>query len=255
MASVSETVELEVIQQPVAGDLDLTEHDSDTTISQLQQVITTFQLSTMNFVWNCSKGLIIVSLPKITVDLDIDKSLAFWPSSAPALTTASTLLVAGTVADIIGPKFANLTGGITIGVFMLACGFSRNGEELVLFRALSGLGAALHLSSAVALVTQVYPPSRGRNISFACLGLSQVLGFSFGLVVGGVLVQSLTWRSGWYIQGAVAVGLPIAGFWFLPQPRPREAGASVLVRLITQGDWIGVLLSSAFMALLSYFLA
>ncbi|SCO92591.1 uncharacterized protein FRV6_16719 [Fusarium oxysporum] len=91
-------------------------------------------------------------------------------------------------------------------------------------------------------------------MSFACLGLSQLLGFTFGLVIGGVLVDTVGWRSGWYLYGGATLLLSAVGLWALPKSEPLGF-RNTFGDLISRVDWIGALLASASMASLSYFLA
>ncbi|KAF5602382.1 aminotriazole resistance protein [Fusarium subglutinans] len=223
--------------------------------SRLQKIAVTFQLSGVNFAASATNGLIVVGLPQMTADLSLPPSLAFWPSSVQGLATASTLLLAGALADVLGARSVDLLGCILSGSLMLACGFVRAGEQLVALRALQGVALALHLSSSVALVTRTLARGRGRNLAFACLGLSQPLGFSFGLVLGGVLVETIGWRSGWFLYGGINLVLSAVGFWSLPKSEPLGTLQDVIQSVATKIDWLGTLLASAFMALLSYFLA
>ncbi|KAH7195128.1 major facilitator superfamily domain-containing protein [Fusarium oxysporum] len=110
-------------------------------------------------------------------------------------------------------------------------------------RALQGVAIAMHFSSSVALVADTQPRGQSRNISFACLGLSQLLGFTFGLVVGGVLVDTVGWRSGWYLYGGVTLLLSAVGLWSLPKSEPLGF-RNIFVDLIYRVDWIGALLAS-----------
>ncbi|KAF5556441.1 aminotriazole resistance protein [Fusarium phyllophilum] len=223
--------------------------------SRVQKIAVTFQLSGVNFAASATNGLIVVGLPQMTADLALPPSLAFWPSSVQGLATASTLLLAGALADVLGARSVDLLGCILSGALMLACGFVRAGEQLVALRALQGVALALHLSSSVALVTRTLARGRGRNFAFACLGLSQPLGFSFGLVLGGVLVETIGWRSGWFLYGGINLVLSAVGFWSLPKSDPLGTLQDVIQSVATKIDWLGTLLASAFMALLSYFLA
>jgi MFS family permease len=224
-------------------------------VSRIRKTTVTFQLSCINFAWNATKGLTIIGLPRMTADLNLPPTLAFWPSSVPSLATASTLLLAGAIGDVLGPKYMNLGGCILNGCFMIACGLSRHGEELVVLRALSGVAQAMHLSTSAALVSKVHEPGKGRNLSFACLGMSQVLGFSFGLVVGGILIDTSGWRSGWFLYGAIILTASALGFWSLPNPPALGSRNALRHNLYVKVDWIGALLASIFMALVSYFLA
>ncbi|SCV36728.1 related to aminotriazole resistance protein [Fusarium fujikuroi] len=107
---------------------------------------------------------------------------------------------------------------------------------------------------SVSLVTKILPRGRGRNFAFACLGLSQPLGFSFGIVIGGILVDTIGWRSAWYLYGGITLLLSAIGFWSLPKSAPLGT-QDIVHSLKTKVDWVGALLASAFMALISYFLA
>ncbi|KAK6362554.1 hypothetical protein TWF730_000012 [Orbilia blumenaviensis] len=231
------------------------DHAATSQTSRLRKALMTFQLSGINFAFSAANGLVIIGLPKMTQELNLPESLAFWPASVPGLTTASTLLLAGSIADVIGAKLIDLIGCLMSGAFMLGCGFARKGEEIVALRALQGVGIALHLSSSVSLVTQSVPRGKGRNISFACLGLSQPLGFSFGLVVGGSLVDTIGWRAGWYLYGCITLLLATLGFWSLPSVSRIGVLRSSMQDFKSKVDWVGSLLASAFMAFLSYFLA
>ncbi|KAF5244747.1 hypothetical protein FAUST_2264 [Fusarium austroamericanum] len=263
MATQTETLLVESTPaMPLAATAEATIHtpssapsDRVSMASRLEKIAVTFQLSGVNFACSATNGLIIVGLPKMTADLHIPAALAFWPSSVQGLATASTLLLAGALADVVGARSVELVGCILSGFFMLACGFVQHGEELIALRALQGVALALHLSSSVALVTKTLARGRGRNFAFACLGLSQPLGFSFGLVLGGVLVETIGWRSGWYLYGGIVLFLSAVGFWSLPKAEPLGTLSEVLASVAIKVDWLGTLLASAFMALLCYFLA
>jgi MFS family permease len=228
--------------------------DANQLLSCLQRIVAVVQLCGVNLAWSASNGLIIISLPQLTAELDLPESLAFWPSSVQGLATASTLLLSGSVADVLGPRPVNLTGCIFNGIFILCVGFVRSGRQLVILRALQGVTVALHLASSVALVSEVQPRGRGRNVSFACLGLSQLLGFTLGLVVGGVLVDTSGWRFGWYLCGGFTLLLSAIGMWSLPNSA-RLSYRDIVYGLRSKVDWIGTLLASIFMASLSYYLA
>ncbi|EXK77878.1 hypothetical protein FOQG_17425 [Fusarium oxysporum f. sp. raphani 54005] len=222
--------------------------------SLIRRVTAITYLCGMNITSSASNGLIVIGLPRLTKDLELPPSLAFWPSSVQGLTTASTLLLTGAIADVLGPRPVNLSGCILNCIFILTCGLVKNGEQLVVLRALQGIATALHLSSSVALVTQVQPQGRERNVAFACLGLSQLLGFSSSLVVGGILIDTLGWRSGWYFCGGLTLLLFAIGWWALPRTA-RPGSLRITIRnLKKKVDWVGALLASTSISLLTYFL-
>ncbi|KAH7233967.1 major facilitator superfamily domain-containing protein [Fusarium redolens] len=158
------------------------------------RVVTIAYLCGVNVTSNASNGLTVIGLPRLTEDLDLHPSLAFWPL---------------------------------------------NGEQLIILRALQGLAAALHFSTSVALVT---------------LGQPQLLGFSASLILGGILVDTIGWRSGWYLCGGMTLLLFAVGWWSLPKPHSLSA-TSKWQNIKTRVDWVGGLLASSSMSLLTYFLA
>ncbi|KAM6540366.1 hypothetical protein FALCPG4_002084 [Fusarium falciforme] len=181
--------------------------------------------------------------------------LAFWPASVSGLATASSLLLAGAVADVLGPRWVDLVGCFASGALMIGSGASNKGTELVAFRALQGIGLGMHLASSVAIITQVLPHGRGRNMAFSCLGLSQPLGFSIGLVLGGVFVDTIGWRSGWYLSGALTLFFSVVGLWALPTRQDDRNLNDILRDFGTKVDWVGAILASTFMTLMCYLLA
>jgi MFS family permease len=222
--------------------------------SRLQQVVVIIQLFAVTLTASVINGLVTVGLPTIAKELQLPSSLSFWPSSVSALATASTLLLAGSIADTVGPRWVELSGSFASGALMIGQGLARNGEELVALRALQGVGLACHLASSISIITQLLPPGRGRNLAFSCLGLSQPLGFSLGLVVGGVLIDTIGWRAGWYISGGITLFFTIVGLWAVPKSKAHQY-ANIIHNVRTKIDWVGAGLASAFMALLCYLLA
>lgn len=90
-----------------------------------------------------------------------------------------------------------------------------------------------------------------RNIAFAVLGGGWPIGFSIGLVLGGVLVETIGWRAGYYLSCVVST-LTLIGAWYtvpsnFTAPNRRKA-------LRNDIDWVGVTIASVCMALLSYIL-
>lgn len=221
---------------------------------RLQQLVVMLQICAVTLTASVINGLVVVGLPTITKDLQLPSSLSFWPSSVGSLATASTLLLTGSIADTVGPRWVELVGSLASGALMLGQGLSRTGEELVVMRALQGVGLALHLAFSVSIITQLLPQGRGRNLAFSCLGLSQPLGFSLGLVVGGVLVDTIGWRAGWYMAGGIALFFTLVGLWALPKGKADQY-ANDMHNMRTKIDWIGASLASAFMALICYLLA
>jgi MFS family permease len=205
-----------------------------------------------------TNGLITVGLPDMAKSLALDRALYLWPSSVYGLTSGASLLIAGSVADIVGARPVELVGIVMMGVFALSCGFASSGEQLVVFRALQGVGLAMHLPASVALIAGAVPSGRARNFGFASLGFSQPLGFGVGLVVSGILVEKAGWRSGFYLSGGATLLAAVAAIWTIPKLEVSGAQSGVVELCTKVGrdiDWVGGFLSSAGLATLAYVLA
>lgn len=171
-----------------------------------------------------------------------------------SLANGCCLLLSGSLADFIGNRMINLIGCLLLSAFILACSVAETGIQLILFRAFQGIATSMCLPTAFSILTDSMPAGKRRNIGFACLGLGQPFGFSVGLVFGGVFQDSsLGWRFGYYLCAGVTALLTVVNYLKLPKDQPREA--FTWYRLRTEIDWIGILLSSSCLGLISYVFA
>lgn len=171
-----------------------------------------------------------------------------------SLACGCTLLLAGAVADVIGSRTINLAGTFVLSIFILASGLATSGLQLILFRILQGIGVAMCFPTAVSILSAAFPSGKVRNIAFGCLGLGTPLGFAIGILLGGWFeTVGIGWRPGFYAVAGVTMALFVVNCWGLPYDEMKVK--IVWRRLKTDVDWIGVVISSTSMALLSYSLA
>lgn len=225
--------------------------------STLQTFLTIFTPSFIGFTASFTNGLITVGLPVIARSISLERSLYLWPSSVYGLTSGAALLIAGSIADIVGARSVELTGTTLLGVFSLACGLAQTGTQLVVFRALQGVALAMHLPASVAIITGAVPSGRARNLGFACLGFSQPLGFAVGLVLSGIMIERAGWRSGFYLAGGCTLAVAVAAVWTLPKLKTKHEDGimAVLKKIAREVDWVGGGISSGGLAILAYVLA
>ena len=136
---------------------------------------------------------------------------------------------------------------------MLACGLSKTGLQLILFRAMQGIAVSLCLPTAVSIITTSFPNGQRRNLGLAFMGAGQCLGFLIGLVLGGLFVDTVGWRAGYYMCAAANAAFFAVSFWGLPLD--RNLLPMTWSRLGKEIDWVGAVLASSCLALLSYVLA
>lgn len=146
-----------------------------------------------------------------------------------------------------------LIGCMLQSAFTLASGLSQNGFQLILFRGLGGIATALCLPSSVSLITTYFPHGKRRNLAFAAMGGGQPAGFCIGLTLGGVLVDGPGWRYGFYISAIINTIILVIAIFGLPK---MDAQTSIpWGSLWGQVDWIGAILLSTSLGLLSYVFA
>jgi MFS family permease len=170
-----------------------------------------------------------------------------------SLTCGCSLLLSGAIADIVGKRRVFLTGCLLFAVFMLGCGLSKNPTQLISFRACQGIAISLCLTTAVGIISQTFEAGPSRTFAFASLGAGQPLGYAIGLVLGGVFVDTIGWRYGYYIAAIANIIVFATALWGLP-PDGRSDG-NMFHRVITEVDWIGALTASISLGILLTVLA
>jgi len=112
----------------------------------------------------------------------------------------------------------------------------------------------MFLPTAMGIISSAIPNGKLRNLGFSLLGMGQVLGFLTGLVLSGVLIQTIGWRFGFWLCGGIMVALAAVGVYAVPKDKVNRETA-VLTRLRRQIDWVGGGIASVCMAVLAYVLA
>jgi EmrB/QacA subfamily drug resistance transporter len=145
-----------------------------------------------------------VALPTISRDLDATTTQLQWIVSSYILVFASLQITAGGLGDRIGRKKFFLIGIAIFTATSLFAAFSQNVEMLIAARALQGLGAAFILPLSLSLVSNAFPPEE-RGKALGIWSAISVSGLALGPVVGGVLVQYVSWH--WIFLINVPIGI------------------------------------------------
>jgi len=164
---------------------------------------------------------VAITLPVVQNELGATAVELSWVAGSYILVLAAILLPVGRLADIMGRRRAFVAGVAAFVVFSLFASMAWSVVSLVALRILQGVGAALILSTGVAIVTDVFPrQERGKamGVLVACV----YLGLSVGPLVGGLMTDLAGWRSVFFLSlppGLVCwvLALRIDGEW-----RPAE---------------------------------
>jgi EmrB/QacA subfamily drug resistance transporter len=181
--------------------------------------------------------IVNVALPDIQQDLNFSASGLQWVISAYTLLFGGFLLLGGRTADLLGRRRMFIAGLLVFGVTSLVAGLAQNPEQLVIMRALQGLGGAMLSPAAFAILTVTFKQGRDRNIAMGVWGGLAGLGGTLGVIAGGLLVDSLSWRWVFLVNVPIAIVLAAIVPLFVAESRVRPAGGRTF-------DLAGALLST-----------
>ena len=186
-------------------------------------------------------SIVLTGLPNIHDDLGFTDTGLAWVTSAYTLTFGGFLLLSARAGDMLGRRRMLMAGLCMFTLASVAIGLARTPAMMVSSRALQGLGAAILAPSTLALLQTTFAegPERTRAVSWysAVAGIAA----SVGLVLGGVLAQSWSWRVGFFINLPIGIAMVIAsrryikestvvrGRFDLPGALCSTAGVSALV--------------------------
>ncbi|WP_369655160.1 MFS transporter [Variovorax sp. V213] len=192
--------------------------------------------------------ILSTALPVISRELTGGWPLA-WVFSAYLLAATVVIALYGRLADVLGKKPMLL---LAIGLFLagsLACGASQDVQQLVLARALQGAGGGGLMTLTMLTVPDLFAPDqRGRYQ--ALLGAAYGVSTMFGPLLGGALVEHLSWHwAFWMNVPPAALAWGVLASTLPSKPTPAHASASE-GRQRARIDWLGAVLLTAALVLL-----
>ncbi|MEM3711713.1 MAG: MFS transporter [Thermoprotei archaeon] len=154
--------------------------------------------------------IVILALPTIAGSLHADLTITLWTLLAYLLIAAVLATQMGRVGDIYGRSRIYIAGFALFTLASMMCGAAPNIYFLIVSRLVQGLGGAMLLGNASAIISDVFPPQvRGRAFGYTSLGWNS--GATLGIVLGGILTTYLGWRYIFYINGPIGLAAIILG--------------------------------------------
>jgi EmrB/QacA subfamily drug resistance transporter len=169
--------------------------------------------------------IVNVALPSVQKDLGFSDDARQWIITAYALAFGSLLLIGGRLGDLFGRKWAFIGGLIGFAVASAIGGAANSFGVLVAARTAQGAFGAVLAPSALGLLSTIFTNPSERGKAFGVFGAVAGGGAAIGLLLGGILTETLSWRWCLYVNLLFALPAAAAAFRLLvnqPQPdRPR----------------------------------
>lgn len=168
--------------------------------------------------------IVNVALPSIQTDLDFSQGNLAWVINSYTLLFGGFLLLGGRAADLFGRKRVFLAGVILFSIASLLCALATSQGMLIAFRGLQGLGAALVSPAALSIIMTTFSDGAERTKALAVWGAIAASGSAFGLLLGGVLTEALSWPWIFIVNVPVGIAAFVLSLRLIPESKAPDAG-------------------------------
>src|SRR6185312_11581075 len=155
-------------------------------------------------------SVVNVALPSIQRDVGFSEQSLSWVLNAYTLLFGGFLLLGGRAADRLGRRRLFMAGIAVFAGASLVCGVSQSEATLLIGRGAQGLGGAMVSPAALSLILTTFAEGPDRNRALAVWGAIAGAGGAIGLLLGGLIVEVLSWRWVFFVNvpiGAVVLAL------------------------------------------------
>ena len=191
--------------------------------------------------------IVNVALATLSKDLHSNLTNIQWVITAYMLALAAVIPVTGWASRRFGAKPLFLISLILFTVGSLLCGLSTSDTELILFRVLQGVGGGMIMPLAQIIMAEAAGPKRMGRV-MALVAVPMMLAPTLGPLIGGALIQALSWHWIFFVNIVVgAFAIPLA-FRLLPSPGKDDVTDESL-------DFLGLGLMSTGLVAITYGLA
>ena len=183
-----------------------------------------------------------VALKTIQQDLNASQSQMQWAIDSYALVFAGLLITGGVLGDRLGRKRVLIFGMAAFGTTSALCSLAGSSTQLIIFRALMGIGAAAVQPQTLSIIQNVFEP-RERGKAIGIWAGASGMAIALGPIAGGALLKYFWWGSIFLVNVPIVIAGLVAIFFLVPDSRDPKPG-----RL----DPAGVLLSMVALVVLVY---
>jgi EmrB/QacA subfamily drug resistance transporter len=187
--------------------------------------------------------IVNVALPAIERSFHASVSGLQWIISSYTLVLASLLMLSGSTGDRVGRRRTFQTGLVLFTAGSLLCSLAPGLGWLVAFRMVQAIGGSMLNPVAMSIITNVFTEPRERAQAIGVWGGVIGISLALGPIVGGALIDSIGWRSIFWINIPIGVAALVLTARFVPESRAERP---------RRPDWIGQAFVLGFLATLTY---
>src|SRR3712207_5139702 len=190
-------------------------------------------LAAAQFVVVLDASIVNVALPSIGRDLDFSEDNLSWVVNAYTLFFGGFLLLGGRLADLLGRRRVFMSGLVLFGLASLFGGLATSDVQLVIARAVQGLGAAILSPAALSIVTTTFAEGAERNKALGVWGAVAGSGGAAGVLLGGMLTEWAGWEWVLFVNVPVTLLAAFVAFRVLGESRDESARSFDVLGAIT----------------------
>lgn len=199
-----------------------------------------FSVACGAFMATLDASIVNIALSTLTVDLNSSLSEVKWVVVIYFLVLTCLLLPLGKISDSYGRKKIFSSGYVVFILGSALCGFAQSLSWLILFRVIQATGASMLMANGPAIITDAFP-AKERGRALGTLAMIVSVGLISGPAIGGILIDSLGWKSIFLLNIPVGIlGTVLVKYFVDEDP---NAGKKL------HFDWAGTILQ--FLALFS----
>jgi EmrB/QacA subfamily drug resistance transporter len=189
--------------------------------------------------------VINVAIDHLAISFHAALTTIQWVITGYTLALATVIPVTGWAADRFGTKRIYMTSLVLFTIGSIASGLSWSAESMIVFRVLQGIGGGMIMPAVMTIMTKKAGPHRMGRV-MGVLGVPMLLAPILGPILGGWLVQDVSWRWIFFINVPIGVIAFVLAQLKLDPDEPQPAHKL---------DWLGMLLLSPGLAVFIYGLA
>ena len=162
-----------------------------------------------------------VALPALQTHLNATAVDVQWVVESYALFLAALLLLGGSLGDHFGRKRIYAIGIAAFALSSIWCGLAPNVAQLIIARAVQGIGGALMVPGSLAIISATFPEDE-RGQAIGTWSGSTAITTALGPVIGGWLIEHVSWRAVFFLNLPLALAVLALVFLFVPESRDEE---------------------------------